>query len=62
YRNVDRYLVINQGKITADFGKSDFEDYIELISKSGLAIPELVELKVKGIPDDLLQGLMDLGL
>ena len=62
YRNVDRYLILNQGKITADFGKSDFEDYIELIRKSGLAIPELVELKMKGIPFDLLQGLMDLGL
>lgn len=60
YRNVDRYLVLNQGKIAADFSKSNFENYIELLRKSGLAIPELVELKNREIPFDLLQEIMDL--
>lgn len=58
YRNVDRYLVLNQGKISADFRKSNFEDYLELLRKSGLAIPELVELKNRGIPSILLQEIM----
>lgn len=60
YRNVDRYLVLNQGKILADFRKSNFENYIELLRKSGLAIPELVEFKNRGIPSNILQDIMNL--
>lgn len=60
YRNVDRYLVLNHGKIAADFKKSDFEDYLELLRKSGLAIPELVELKNRGIPSNILQEIINL--
>jgi energy-coupling factor transport system ATP-binding protein len=59
YRNVDRYLVLNQGKIAADFKKSDFENYLELLRMSGLAIPELVELKNRGIPSNIIQEIMN---
>ncbi len=60
YRNVERYLVLNQGKLIADFDKANFERHIELLNKSGLAIPEIVELKRKGIPLEIDWDLMGL--
>lgn len=62
YRQVDRYLVLSQGRLVADFDKADFVQNIELLTKIGLAIPELVELKLRGIPVDLNRKLMDLRL
>ncbi len=58
YRQADRYLVLDKGKLVADFDKNDFDKNIELITKLGLAIPEILELKAKGIPEDLKQELM----
>lgn len=57
YRQVDRYLVLNQGRLVADFPKINFDRNVELLTKLGLAIPEIIELKAKGIPKDL-KGLM----
>lgn len=62
YRQVDRYLVVNEGRLVADFDKADFDRNIELIAKIGLAIPEIVELQQKEIPKDLKQELLDLRL
>jgi len=62
YRQVDRYLVLDEGRLAADFDKADFDRNIELIAKIGLAIPEIVELKQKKIPEDLKRELMDLRL
>lgn len=57
YRQVDRYLVLDQGRLVADFLKIDFDRNIELLTKLGLATPEIIELKAKGIPEDL-KGIM----
>lgn len=63
YRLVDRYLVLDKGKLVADFTKIDYDRNIQLFTKLGLAIPEIVELKAKGIPENLniyiKQELMD---
>ena len=48
YRRVDRYLVLDKGKLVADFDKNDYERNIKLLTKLGLAIPELIEVKEKG--------------
>lgn len=53
YQQTDRYLVLNQGRLVADFEKADFDRNIELLSTIGLAIPEIVELKQMGLPVDL---------
>lgn len=53
YRLVDRYLVLDKGRLVADFSKNDFEGNIQLFLKLGLAIPEILQLKAKGIPEDL---------
>lgn len=57
YRQVDRYLVLDQGRLVADFPKIDFDRKIGLLTKIGLATPEIIELKAKGIPEDL-KGIM----
>ena len=57
YRQVDRYLVLDQGRLVADFPKINFDRKIGLLTKIGLATPEIIELKAKGIPEDL-KGIM----
>lgn len=62
YRRVDRYLVLCRGRLAADFKKNDFDRYLEVLIKLGLAIPELVAIKNKGIPSDIMRELTDLKL
>ena len=53
YNQVDRYLVLDKGRLVIDFTKKEFETKIEFLTKMGLAIPEILELKRRGIPEDL---------
>ncbi len=62
YRQVDRYLLLSQGCLTADFNKTDYEYNIDLLNQIGLAIPEIVGLKNKGVPIDLMKEIKDLKL
>ncbi len=62
YRKVDRYLVLNEGRLVADFNKVDFDRKIGLLTEIGLAIPEIIEFKQKEMPLNLKQELMELGL
>lgn len=60
YWQVDRYLVLNEGKLVADFDKVKFDNNIELLTKIGLTIPEIVALKSRVIPEDLKRELAGL--
>lgn len=62
YPRVERYLVLNRGRLIADFAKSDYHHYLELLQEIGLGLPELAELKRRELPVEILQSLMDLGL
>ena len=60
YPRVDRYLVLDKGRLVADFIKDDFEENIGLLTRIGVAIPEIVLLKRRGIPEALKLELMGL--
>jgi len=60
YPRVDRYLVLNKGKLVADFIKDAFEENLDLLTRIGLAVPEIVLLKKRGIPEALKLELMGL--
>lgn len=62
YRCVNRFLVLDRGKLVADFDKNGFSNNIELLNNIGLAIPEIVELKNKLLPADIISKIMDLRL
>jgi energy-coupling factor transport system ATP-binding protein len=53
YRLVDRFLVLHQGKLLADFLKPDYQEYLQLLEQNYIAIPELVKLGQRKLPEDI---------
>lgn len=62
YRCVNRFFVLARGKLVADFDKNGFGNNIELLNEIGLSIPEIVEVKNKALPVDIMAKIMNLGL
>jgi energy-coupling factor transport system ATP-binding protein len=50
YSEVDRFLLLEQGALVADFEKKDFLDYVNILSKLGVGIPEKIALIKKNPP------------
>jgi len=53
YQMVDRYLVLVKGELRADFKRAELSKFVEVLSANGIAIPELVELQQRNLPDDI---------
>ena len=50
YGAVDRFLVLNEGELVADFKTKDFSKYSSLIRKIGVGVPEIIRLQEREIP------------
>jgi energy-coupling factor transport system ATP-binding protein len=45
YREANRFLVLSEGKLAADFGKEHYLNFLELLGELGIDIPEIIQLK-----------------
>lgn len=59
YPRVDRFLVLHQGKLVADFKKADFPRQIPFLKQLGITIPERVQLAEREIPEWLRRALYE---
>lgn len=57
YNLVDRFLVLADGRLVADFGKHDFGVYRPLLERLGVGIPERVQLEERGISPALWEDI-----
>jgi energy-coupling factor transporter ATP-binding protein EcfA2 len=53
YRHVDRFLAFQQGKLLADFPKSQYPGHVRLLAENGIAIPEIVQLGQRKLPEEI---------
>ena len=51
YGVVDRFLVLNEAELIADFKTTDFLKFAPLLAEKGVGIPEVVRLQKMDIPD-----------
>jgi energy-coupling factor transport system ATP-binding protein len=53
YRQVDRVLIIKAGQLQADFKKQDWVRQVDLLVECGVAIPEIMQLSKRSLPDEI---------
>ena len=53
YPQVDRFLVLVKGELRADFEQAELPKFMELLNNNGIALPELVKLQQRKLPDDI---------
>ena len=53
YRQVDRLLVLKAGRLQADFKKQAWPSQVDLLVECGVAIPEVLQLSKRGLPDEI---------
>lgn len=51
YENVSRFLLMDQGRLVADFHKTQFMEYAGYLTEYGLGLPEVVRLLQRTIPE-----------
>jgi energy-coupling factor transporter ATP-binding protein EcfA2 len=59
YLEVERFLVLEQGSLVADFSKNSLLNYSELLINLGVGIPEKVALVKKNPPKAILETLFE---
>ncbi|HOP73562.1 MAG TPA: ABC transporter ATP-binding protein [Bacillota bacterium] len=57
YHLVDRFLVLVDGRLVADFEKAMFGTYRSLLERLGIGIPERVQLEDWGLPPAFWEGI-----
>lgn len=50
YDTAERFLLLNGGRLVADFNRSDFMSQCSLLGTLGMGLPELVTLEIAGFP------------
>jgi len=59
---VDRFLVLNGGRLRADFKKSEYQRHLVALEAMGIGAPETVRLLARGVPDFMAMTLDRLDL
>jgi energy-coupling factor transport system ATP-binding protein len=57
YGQADRFLALGQGKLLADFPKAEYPGYVRLLAENGIAIPEIIQLGGRKLPEEIREYL-----
>jgi energy-coupling factor transporter ATP-binding protein EcfA2 len=62
YRQVDRVLVLKEGRLQADFKKKDWLSQADLLAQCGVTLPEILQLVKRGLPDEIRKFIAEASL
>jgi energy-coupling factor transporter ATP-binding protein EcfA2 len=53
YRQVNRVLLLKEGRLRADFSKQDWSKQADVLAKCGVVLPEVLQLTRRALPEEV---------